>query len=219
MKYKTKTTLRAAVALCALCLLATGCGTFENLLSEQHEPPPGGWEPPTGDGTSKNPDVSTIQIGDEVHVRVFFGSVQQSEMVGIIDENGNIPLLHLGDFKLQYLTTSEAQDKIKEAYIQKKILNDPIINVIRINKNPNLVVVYISGQINRKGPVPFHEGMTLMDAIYTAGDVNQFAGNRAKLIRRTGAIETFKISRIRTDKAYDPLLRPNDSIIINESWW
>ena len=76
---------------------------------------------------------------------------------------------------------------------------------------------FITGAINKKGGFPYKDGITLWQAIVAAGDINEFAGGKVKLVR-DGVTEVHDLNRIKKSKAKDPLLRPGDMVEVLESW-
>ncbi len=60
----------------------------------------------------------------------------------------------------------------------------PKVNVIVTNAQSQFSQIRIVGQVRTPKAVPYHDGMTVMDAVLAAGGLGDFAsGNRAKIVR------------------------------------
>lgn len=78
--------------------------------------------------------------------------------------------------------------------------------------------VYLSGEVNREGTVPFREGMTVTEALSMAGGPTDFAGlSRAYVLRANG--EKIHVNLRRVSKGMEPdfALSPEDQIVIRRS--
>lgn len=75
---------------------------------------------------------------------------------------------------------------------------------------------YIGGQIRSPGQKPFHHGITLTQAILTAGGVPTTAGSNIKIARQAAdgllTVTTYNLKSIKSGKRPDPQLQPDDRI-------
>jgi polysaccharide export outer membrane protein len=81
------------------------------------------------------------------------------------------------------------------------------------------------GQVRQPKPLPYHEGMTVLDALLAVGGLSEFAaGNRAKILREENGKQR-EIKLRAEDLVYDGDLsqnlpvRPGDVIVVPESRW
>src|SRR5579862_1753509 len=72
-------------------------------------------------------------------------------------------------------------EKVLAEYVRS-----PKVNVFVLNAVSALSQVKVTGQVKTPEALPFHEGMTVLDAVLAVGGVTDFAaGNRAKVVRTT----------------------------------
>jgi len=83
--------------------------------------------------------------------------------------------------------------------------------------------VKIIGQVKTPESLPFHDGMTVLDAVLAAGGLSQFAaGNRARLIRQDQGKETEIKIRLddlmnKGDTKQNLALMPGDILVVPET--
>lgn len=113
---------------------------------------------------------------------------------------------------------AQDMDKALSAYIRS-----PRVTVIVSRAIGVLSQVQIIGQVNRPESIPYHEGMTVLDAVLAAGGLTPYAaGNRAKLERKVGGrLETMpiKLSNLinKGDLSQNLALQPGDVLVVPES--
>ena len=207
---------RLLALLLAASALLGGCASILEIFEPSPNLVPGSWAP----RLPENPDVRTSTVrplrqDDDVQVTVRAGAVAAIQATDIVDSYGNITLPHLGEFKVGGLTSSEAERAIRDAYVKNGLFTTPEVTLI--GGTPPAPEYFITGAINRKGSFPYKDGLTLWQAIVAAGDVNEFAGSKIKLVR-DGVTEVHDLNRIKKGKAKDPLLRPGDMVEVLESW-
>ncbi len=109
-------------------------------------------------------------------------------------------------------------DKALSAYIRS-----PRVTVIVSRAVGVLSQIQVIGQVNRPESIPYHEGMTVLDAVLTAGGLTPYAaGNRAILERTVdGRVETLhlKLSNLinKGDLSQNLALQPGDVLVVPES--
>ena len=85
--------------------------------------------------------------------------------------------------------------------------------------------VYVSGAVNKPGTFPFHEGMTVLDALMEADGFNKFASkNATKIVRNSDGKEEVvpvkgKQLMEKGDVRQNVLLRRGDMIIVEEGFF
>jgi protein involved in polysaccharide export with SLBB domain len=72
--------------------------------------------------------------------------------------------------------------------------------------------ISVGGQVKKSGPVPFRQGMTLLQAIQAAGDRNEFGSRKIQLVRNGKTSEL----DFRKPEHKNLQLQPNDSIIVEQ---
>ena len=79
--------------------------------------------------------------------------------------------------------------------------------------------VYLIGEIGKTGPVDMTSGMTLLQAIATAGGLTPYANTKKIYILRTEGGKQQKISvhykqALKGDESLDLPLNPDDTIVV-----
>ncbi len=82
---------------------------------------------------------------------------------------------------------------------------------------PKAKQVYVLGEVQRQGGVPYTDGLTVIQAISLAGGPTQMAADGIEVTRRSGGEEKrFKLdyAKLLRDRSQDLLLEPNDVIVV-----
>lgn len=87
-------------------------------------------------------------------------------------------------------------------------------DVIFVPRGP---LVYVSGQVDSPGTVPFLDGLTMMQALNKAGGTTRSANLRTVFILRDGQRIKINAKRILMGKAADIALQPDDHLLVKES--
>lgn len=87
-------------------------------------------------------------------------------------------------------------------------------DVIFVPRGP---LVYVSGQVDSPGTVPFLDGLTMMQALNKAGGTTRSANLRSVFILRDGQRIKVNAKRILMGKAADVTLFPDDHLLVKES--
>lgn len=109
-------------------------------------------------------------------------------------------------------------EKVLAEYVRS-----PQINVIVTQPNSVYSQIKVIGQVVRPQSVAYRDGLTVLDAVLTVGDLGPFAaGNRAKIVRNeAGKTRELKIKLGDLvndgDMSQNILLKPGDVIVIPES--
>jgi len=160
--------------------------------------------------------ASTVTSGEKVTITIKGVPVSEQQQINseyVVDESGRLflPMLD-GGIKASGSTSSSVARRIEAAYREAKIYTNPRITILtgaadidRANKEMrNNQFVTVSGEVKRDGPVQYRNGMTIYEAIATAGGVDTFgAMNRVTLerkgretiynLKKSGGGRTFKV--------------------------
>ena len=102
-------------------------------------------------------------------------------------------------------------------------IRSPKVNVFVLTAVSALSQVKVTGQVKTPEALPFHEGMTVLDAVLAAGGLTDFAaGNRAKVVRTVDGKEQeikIRLDRLleKGDMSQNIALRPGDVLLIPQS--
>ena len=101
-----------------------------------------------------------------------------------IDSTGNVSVPLAGHVKAAGLTTRQLERSIMSA-LSKGIVRDPRVNVEVALYRP----YYILGEVKKSGEYPYRLGLTVMDAIASAGGFTYRANENKVYLRRSGGVE------------------------------
>jgi polysaccharide export outer membrane protein len=99
-----------------------------------------------------------------------------------VDANGLVSVPLAGHIKAAGLTTRQLERAIVSA-LSKGIVRDPRVNVEIALYRP----FYILGEVKKSGEYPYRLGLTVMDAVATAGGFTYRANESKVFLRRAGA--------------------------------
>jgi polysaccharide biosynthesis/export protein len=78
-------------------------------------------------------------------------------------------------------------------------------------------IVFVSGEVEDEGAVPWRDGMTAWQALTRAGGPTRTAKLRAVYVLRDGEAIEIDMNDVAQGRQDDVLLRPNDQIVVPES--
>ena len=149
----------------------------------------------------------TLGSGDELRVIVFDEEDLSGEFV--VDGGGAVSLPLIGEVRAEGRTVREFQSAVADA-LRGDYLNDPRVSVEVLNYRP----FYILGEVENSGEYPYTDGLTVMNAVATAGGFTYRANTRRVFIRRAGAA-----GEIEVPLTSDLLVQPGDTIRIAERFF
>jgi polysaccharide export outer membrane protein len=166
-----------------------------------------------------------VSSGEKVTITIKgVPQTEQSAINGeyVVSDGGLLymPMLNSG-IKASGSSSSTVARRIEAAYKGAKIYANPRITIItvkdeialekEVKKNNEFVTV--AGHVKRPGPVQYNQGMSIYDAVATAGDATAFgAMNRVQLLRNgKRSLYNLKKDAHRTYK-----VKPGDTITVPE---
>jgi len=131
---------------------------------------------------SEGSDASSYVLGpsDRVRLKVYGENDISGEYE--IDANGLVSVPLAGRLKASGLTTRQLEKAIVSA-LSEGLLRDPRVNVEVAIYRP----FYILGEVKRAGEYPFKSGLTVLDAVASAGGFTYRANEGKAFIRRKGS--------------------------------
>jgi len=102
-------------------------------------------------------------------------------------------------------------------------VRSPKVNVFVLVAVSALSEVKVTGQVKAPKALPYHEGMTVLDAVLAVGGLTDFAaGNRARVVRAVDGKEQeikIRLDRLleKGDMSQNITLRPGDVLLIPQS--
>lgn len=188
----------SALLLCALTVLS-GC------------------ESTGGSGALRNPKVDAthsaaqLRPGDALTVTLS-GIPDPSTNTVQIDEQGLISLQFIGVVPAAGLNTGELANAIRTAYIERKFYTSISVSVTVTER-----YVYIGGEVQRPGRIPWSPDLTLAKAVQSAGGFTLYAKEGKITLTRDRRAYDFDVRLAQREPLEDPLLFPGDSIQVPRS--
>jgi polysaccharide biosynthesis/export protein len=134
----------------------------------------------------------------------------------LVRPDGMISMPLLGDVQASNLTPLQLSNQIAERL--KKYYQDPKVSVVVTQIHSKMV--FIIGEVNKKGPVDMTPGMTLLEAISSAGGLTDFANAKKIYVLRNQEkgsqlrIPAHYKDALKGDSSANLVLRPGDTIVI-----
>lgn len=140
---------------------------------------------------------------------------EQPQLTGqvLVRPDGNISLPLIGDVRAAGLTPLQLGANIAER-LKAKYVKDPTVNVAVLSVNSKAVIMI--GEVGRVGPIPMRPGMTVLQAIVTAGGLGPFANKKKIYILRgePGHQQRLPFNYKRSLLNDDMLVQPGDRIVV-----
>lgn len=176
-----------------------------------------GCETASAGAASKNPKVAAsasaaqLRPGDSLTVTLS-GIPDPSTNPVQIDEQGSISLPFLGVIPAAGLNTGELSNAIRQAYLDRKFYTS-----ISVSATVTERYVYIGGEVQRPGRIPWSADLTLSKAVQSAGGFTLYAKETKVTLTRDRKAYDFDVRLAQRQPDEDPLLFPGDSIQIPRS--
>jgi polysaccharide export outer membrane protein len=128
------------------------------------------------------PTAGSYMLGpnDRIRLKVY----GEADITGEyeVDSNGQVSVPLAGHITAAGLTTKQLERSITSA-LSKGIVRDPRVNVEIALYRP----YYILGEVKKGGEYPYRLGLTVMDAVASAGGFTYRANENKVYLRRAGA--------------------------------
>jgi polysaccharide export outer membrane protein len=160
-----------------------------------------------------------IGPGDNLHVFVF--ETDQLSVTVPVRPDGKISTPLVEDMVAVGKTPSQLARDIEVAL--SKYVKTPKVNVVVMSALSVYSQIKVIGQVKEPQAMPYHEGMTVLEALLAAKGLTQFAaGNRAKIVRTmNGKQQEIKVKLEALvnngDMAQNVQLQPGDVLVVPET--
>jgi len=130
--------------------------------------------------SASSADNYILGPNDRIRLKVY----GESDITGEyeINNTGQVSIPLAGHIKAAGSTTRQLEKAIASA-LAKGIVRDPRVNVEIAQYRP----YYILGEVKKSGEYPYRHGLTVMDAVASAGGFTYRANENKVLLRRSGA--------------------------------
>jgi polysaccharide export outer membrane protein len=134
---------------------------------------------PSAAPTDSSADSYVLGPNDRVRLKVY----GEPDIAGEyeIDSTGQVSIPLAGHVRAAGLTTKQLERSIRSA-LSKGIVRDPRVNVEIALYRP----YYILGEVKKSGEYPYRLGLTVMDAVASAGGFTYRANEGKVYLRRSG---------------------------------
>ena len=207
---KTIRQIAAAVIVLALAALMTGCETTANtaLQSSTNQ------SALSGSGAASMGSSDRFNVGDLVVVSFSGLTDPPAPHEERIKEDGTITLMLLGPVVAKGKTPGELQKEIRDAYIQQKFYTETLTITVKVQER----YFFVGGQVRSPNRYIYAEGMTVLKAIQSAGDFNEFAKRtKVQVTRFDGRTIIVNCKKALDNPKYDIPIYPGDRINVPRS--
>jgi|SRR5579863_6684363 len=208
--------LRGLEILLVLMLMA---GLAQTAAAQKKKPAGKPASPPMSAGPQQKTgdvDASTYVIGAEDVLEINVWKEPENSKIVPVRPDGKISLPLLNDVQAAGLTPMQLQESIKEGL--KKFISEPQVTVIVNQVNSRRV--YVLGEVMRTGALSMLPGMTVLQALSSAGGLSQYAKTNGIYVLRTenGHQTTLPFNYKEVVRGKHPeqniLLQPGDTIVV-----
>jgi polysaccharide biosynthesis/export protein VpsN len=171
----------------------------------------------SGERTAGNPRVNAsasaaqLRPGDSLTITLS-GIPDPSTNPVQIDEQGSISLPFIGVIPAAGLNTGELSQAIRQAYIDQRFYTS-----ISVSATVTERYVFIGGEVQRPGRIPWSPDLTLTKAVQAAGGFTLYARETRVMLTRDRKAYDFDVRLAQRQPEEDPLLFPGDSIQVPRS--
>ena len=160
-----------------------------------------------------SPDSYVIGASDLLNITVWKETALSGEL--LVRPDGMISMPLLGDVQAARLTPLKLASEM-EARLKKYIQSPNVTVEIR---QIHSKVVYMLGEVAKKGPIDLAPGMSLLQAISSAGGLTDYANSKKIYILRIVSGKQEKIpvhykEALKGDSALNLVLQPGDTIVV-----
>lgn len=138
-----------------------------------------------------------VRQGDVIEIT--FEAYPELDQKAVVDSEGTVKLVALGDLKVADLTVTGVERIVSEKY--RRIVSQPAITV-NIWASNNLSV-YIGGEIKRPGVIRFRSDLSIVEGILLAGGLKDRSTGYEVVVFRNNGADDIRVLKFNIKKA-DP---------------
>lgn len=156
-----------------------------------------------------------FDIGDAIDFK--FPYTPELDFSAPVRPDGAISFPYIGEVTLLGLTVPEVAAELRARYAD--VLRSPEVNIVV--RSFQSLRVFVTGEVPVKGRLDFRPGMTVSQALYTAGGFEDTANRKEVIILRPASPTSLRVMvvsvRARGAEAGDLPLQPNDIVVVTKS--
>jgi polysaccharide export outer membrane protein len=180
-------------------------------------PPPAAPSAPVALEAGGPVDNATYVIGPDDQIQVTVWGNTQLSCSCVVRPDGKISLPLINDIQAAGFTPMQLSDDLTKRLT--KFLTDPTASPVGVTllavKSKN---IYMMGEIGHVGPIPIAPGMTILQAIATAGGLTPYANKKKIYILRGDPSHQkqipFDYNKARKGDMQGIVLQPGDTIFV-----
>ena len=158
-------------------------------------------------------DSYVIGASDVLSITVWKETSLSGSM--LVRPDGMVSMPLLGDVQAAGLTPLQLANQISIKL--KKFIQDPNVSVLISQIHSKMI--YLLGEVMKKGPVDMTPGMTLLQAVASAGGLTDFANTKKIYVLRDDSGKHERIAAhykeaLKGDSSLDLALKPGDTIVV-----
>jgi polysaccharide export outer membrane protein len=179
------------------------------------------WTAGPGAGPQPGAAAAGYLIGPGDTVQVFVWRNPELSVTVPVRPDGRISTPLVEDMAAVGKTPTQLARDIEK--VLSEYVRSPQVNIIVTQPQSAFSQVKVIGQVLKPAPVPYREGLTVLDAVLAVGGLTNFAaGNRARLVRMQDGKEVeipIKLDSLmnKGDMSQNLKLRPGDVLVVPES--
>jgi polysaccharide biosynthesis/export protein len=208
--------MKTALSTALSFLLVAGAASAQTAPATTAAPPAETRAPrPVGTSGTSTANDYRLAAGDKLRIEIY-KDTQLSQSLQIRPD-GKITLPLVGDVAAAGRTSTELRDAIGVAL--DDYIKNPVVTVIVLEAMPQ--VVFVTGEVNKPGPVPLINGrISVIQALAVAGGFTDFANRKDIRILRKGAggMQTLRFNykdALDEEKMREPpALQAGDTVIV-----
>ena len=160
------------------------------------------------------PAFGQIQTGKMIMITILGVPAEEKGRIDgpyRVADNGTINMPFVGAVRAAGLKSEVLASALEARYRSAEIYRNPTFQVVADREGADLeeAMVVIGGQIGRPGPVKYQRGLTLWQAIQTAGGPTPFGTIKRVTVTRAGKQRQYDLTEIQN---MNILLEPDDGI-------
>lgn len=198
-------TVRRFIRAASLCLALAAIAPAAQAQGAPPAPAPQAAAPITADQAA-GLDYQ-LGSGDKVRVTVFGEPSLSGEFY--VTGSGKLSMPLVGEVKAEGLSVRQFQDSV-EAALRDGYLKEPRVSVEVLNFRP----FYILGEVTKPGTYPYTSGLTVQNAVATAGGYTYRADKGKVYIKHDGEEKETKVELTPSTK-----VGPGDTVRIGERFF
>jgi polysaccharide export outer membrane protein len=154
-----------------------------------------------------------LKAGDPVMI-FLRGIPREEEIEDIVDEDGYITMPYINTIRAAGLTSAELEREIRRTYLDEKIYRNITVNVVMSSQS-----YFVRGEVRQPGRYPMITGVTISQAIATAGGYTDYANSRKISITRGNKTFYVDANDLREHPDKDQNLEAGDVIVVERKFF